>query len=296
MAAGAGRTKKWFGYTVYFVLVTAVLLYYLFPTATFEEILGNSVSRINQQLVFKAGGIKPGFPAGLRITAGGIYLGAGEQPLFQADSLFIGPEILGLVRGEYNFNLRGMAYGGNIKGMGRLTDKGSDPVTGDIVFNDFLLDEYGFLAEKMKHRLTGRLSGEIAYNGESPGKPGGDARLEMNLNDGQLQFKEPLFNIASVDLQNIRLEAQLNRDEVTITKAELTGPEFNGTMTGSIQLNRDISRSQISLKGTLEPQAPFYQKYPDVRELLKTMKKRVRRGQYFFAVSGTLGNPKFELL
>ena len=35
---------------------------------------------------------------------------------------------------------------------------------------------------------------------------------------------------------------------------------------------------------------------PEIRELLKSMKKRVKRGQYFFAITGTLGEPRFRLL
>jgi hypothetical protein len=55
-------------------------------------------------------------------------------------------------------------------------------------------------------------------------------------------------------------------------------------------------RSQINLTGTLEPLAEFYKNYPEIRELLKSMRKRVKRGQYFFAITGTLGEPRFKLL
>jgi DNA polymerase I-like protein with 3'-5' exonuclease and polymerase domains len=67
-------------------------------------------------------------------------------------------------------------------------------------------------------------------------------------------------------------------------------------MTGSIQLQNDMRLSQLNLRGTLEPLAEFYKNYPEVRELLKAMKKRVKRGQYFFTLTGTLGDPKFKLL
>ena len=296
MAAGANKNKKWLGYTLYVVLVTSLLLYYLFPNQFIEKFLDNSIRRINQELTFKAGNIRPWLPAGLRITAGNIYLGAAEPPLFKADSFYIGPQMLDFIKGEYTFNFHGTAYSGDLKGTLHFTDKGAEFIAGDLVFNDFLLKEYAFLAEKFKHRLIGRLNGEIVYDNESAGKTGGDGRLELSLSDGQLQFLEPLFTIDSVDLQSIRLEAQLNRREVTIVKADLAGPDLNGTMTGSILLHKDINLSQINLKGTLEPQAEFYQNYPEAWDLLKTLKKRVKRGQYFFAVTGTLGDPQFRLL
>ena len=67
-------------------------------------------------------------------------------------------------------------------------------------------------------------------------------------------------------------------------------------MTGSIKLHKDVRLSRLNLKGTVEPLAEFYKNYPEVRELLKAMRKRVKRGQYFFTVTGTLGNPEFKLL
>jgi len=296
VAAGVNKNKKWLGYTLYVALVTVILLYYRFPTQPVEVFLNNSIKRINQELIFKAEKIRPWVPSGLRISEGNVFWDDVKAPLFKADTLYAGMQILQFIKGEYSFDFSGKAYGGDLKGTLHLADKGTDSLSGNIVFNDFLVQENGFLTEKYKHRLTGRLGGEITYAGDSAGRKGGEGQLELKLSDGQIQFQKPVFNIVSVDLQNIRLEAQIRRHELTITKAELTGPEVNGTMTGSILLRKDINLSEINLKGTLEPQATFYQNYPDVSDLLKTLKKRVKRGQYFFAITGTIGEPKFRLL
>ena len=58
------------------------------------------------------------------------------------------------------------------------------------------------------------------------------------------------FGISSVDLQNIDLGLELGNREITIVKAELSGVEVKGSMTGTIQLQSDIMRSQLNLKGT----------------------------------------------
>jgi len=296
VSAGVNKNKKWLGYALYVVLVTGILLYYLFPAQPVEEVLNNGVKRINQALVFKAGKIRPWISPGLSISGGNIFWDDVKAPLFKTDTFYAGLQMLKFLRGEYSFDLSGRAYGGDLKGTLHVADKSTDSLSGDLVFNDFHVQEYTFLAEKFEHRITGRLGGEITYSGKSAGAKGGEGRLELRLSNGQIQFKKPLFSIGSVDLQNIRLEAQIRRSELTITRAELTGPEVNGTVTGTILLQRDINLSQINLKGTLEPQATFYQQYPDVSELLKSLKKRVKRGQYFFAVTGTLGAPEFRLL
>ena len=89
---------------------------------------------------------------------------------------------------------------------------------------------------------------------------------------------------------------ELRNKVITVAKAELSGLEVKASITGSIQLQPDINQSQLNLKGTLEPLAEFYKKHPEIRELLKSMKKRVKRGQYFFAVTGTLAEPRFRML
>jgi type II secretion system protein N len=295
MASGE-KNKKWLGYTFYVVLVAVILLYFLFPAQDIEKFLDSSVGRINPEFVFNAEKIRPAIPAGLGITAGKVYLNnASETAVFKTDTLFVGPQILKLVKGEYIFDLNGTAYKGDINGTIHLQgeDKG---IAGDISFRNFALAEYDFLADKFKHRVTGNLSGEIAYSDESAGTAGGSGKVDLRLRDGQLQFQAPILNISSLDIQSINLEAKLNRRDITILKAELAGPEVNGSMTGSIQLQKDMQLSQLNLKGTLEPLPEFYTNHPEIRELLKSMKKRVKRGQYFFTLTGTLGNPKFKLL
>ena len=295
MASGT-KNNKWLGYTLYVVLITVLLLYYLFPAQAVEKFIDNSVSRINQEFAFKAEKVGPWIPAGLQITAGEIYLSNTPEPVvFKADSLFVKPQILKLLKGEYSFDLDGKAYKGDINGTFHLTGENKD-IASKITFSDLALADYSFLAEKYKHRVIGNLSGEIVYGNKFAGEAGRSGKVVLRLTSGQLQFQAPILNITSVDLQSIKLEAEFSRGEITIIKAELAGSEVNGSMTGSIQLQKDIRLSQINLKGTLEPLAEFYKNYPEIRELLKAMKRRVKRGQYFFAVTGTLGDPKFKLL
>ena len=295
MASGS-KNKKWLGYALYVVLVTVVLLYYLFPAQSLENFLNNNVSRISPEFSFKAEKIRPGIPAGVNITAGKIYLNNSPGPaVFKTDSFFIGPRILKLIKREYSFDLDGEAYKGDINGTLQLIGEDKD-ISSSITLRNLALAEYSFLTEKFKHRLIGSLSGEIIYSNESAGATGANGSVDLRLSDGQLQLEAPVLNITSIDLQSIKLEAELSRRVITISKGELAGSEVNGTLTGSIQLQKDIRLSQLNLKGTLEPLAEFYKNYPEIRQLLKAMKKRVKRGQYYFTVTGTLGEPKFNLL
>ncbi len=293
----AVKNKKWLGYSAYIVLVTVVLLYYLFPAQAVEEFVDYRIRRMNPAFGFKAEKIRPWIPAGLRLKASQIYLADSSTPaVFKADSIYIGPQILKLIRGIYSFDLAGTAYKGDLEGWLDSKDEDGKTFESELVFKDIDLAGYEFLIDKFKHRITGKISGEIEYSNDSAGPAGGNGKAHLRLNNGQLQLQTPISGFSSVDLQNIDMELELHNRKITIVSTELAGSEVKGSMNGFIQLQADIMRSQISLTGTLEPLAEFYKNYPEIRELLKSMRKRVKRGQYFFAITGTLGEPRFKLL
>ena len=290
----AAKNKKWLGYILYVCLVTLLLLYYLFPTQAVVEIVDNRVRRINPALGFKAEKIGPWLPAGLRINAGQIYLDDSPAPaVFRADTISITAKLLKLIRGIYSFDLAGTAYGGDINGSFQSLDDDGKTFESILAFKDLDLSEYAFLAGRFKHKITGRLSGDIEYSSDSAGDIG---KAHLRLNNGQLQFKEPLFGFGSVDMQNIDMELDIRNRKITVIKGEMTGSEMKTVLNGIIQLETDINQSQLNLAGNLEPSAEFYKQYPEIRELLKSMKKRVKRGQYFYTITGTLGEPVLKLL
>jgi type II secretion system protein N len=291
------KNNKWLGYTLYVVLATVLMLYLLFPGQEVDEFLNNSLGSINPDYAFRADKIEAWIPVGTRISAGEIYLTGQDKPaVFKSDTLVVRSKILDLIKGERRFSVSGTAYSGDIEGTLHYTDNDKGLYAGGVSFRNIDLAEYEILAERFAHRLIGSLSGEIEYGKESTGAIGGSGKANLRLDNGQLQLKEPILDIDSVDLQSIRLEAKLSSRIITITKADLAGPEVKGSMTGSIQLQKNVGLSQLNMKGSLEPLAEFYKNHPELRELLKTMKKRVRRGQFFFTVTGTLANPTFKLL
>jgi type II secretion system protein N len=294
--AFAAKNNKWPGYALYVVLVTLALLYYLFPAQMVEELIESSVSKINPEFVFQAEKIRPWIPPSLRISGGRIYLSNTTGPaVFETGSVNIRPQFMKLLGGKYDLKLSGTAYKGDINGSLHLAGPNGEAIESELFFEDLDLVLYEFLADKFQHKLTGMFSGNVDYARNSAAAPG-TGKAVLHLADGQLQLQDPIFGIGSVDLQSINLEMELRNRNVTIVKGELTGVDLNGSLAGSILLQSDLKNSQLNLKGTIEPQAEFYRKYPEIRELLKSMKKRVKRGQYFFTINGTLGQPRFNLL
>jgi type II secretion system protein N len=293
----AAKNKKWLGYIVYVVLVTVALLYYLFPTRAVEEIVDNSVRRINPALGFKAARIGPWLPAGLRIDAGQIYLnGSSAPPVFKADTLYIKAQLLKLLRGDYSLDLSAAAYRGDIKGSFQSMADDGRGFAGELDFSDMDLADYGFLADRFQHKITGRISGDIEYSNDSADWAAATGKAHLRLNNGQLQFKAPIFGFSAIDMQNADMELDMRNRKLTVIRGEMSGAEVKAVINGYIQLQPDTKQSQVNMTGTLEPTAEFYKNYPEIRELLKSMKKRVKRGQYFFVIRGTLDAPEFTLL
>lgn len=291
------KNKKWLGYFIYVVLVTMVLLYFLFPAEMVEEFVDNSVSRSNPELTFKAGQISPWLPAGLRFVEARVYSGDNSQlPIFRAKSFYAGPQIIKLFKGEYRFQLDGQAYNGDIHGWLDLPDENKKSLAGDINFGNFDLASHEILAKKIDYKIIGSAGGNITFSGNSANIDDLNGKADLRLSDGQLQFKEAIFGIASVDMKSVEFELELKNRQINLIKAELGGSDVKGSLSGSIQLHKDFMQSSLNFKGTVEPLAEFYKNNPNIRELLKNMKKRVKRGQYFFAVTGTLNDPRFKLL
>jgi type II secretion system protein N len=291
------KDKKWLGYFVYVVLVAMILLYILFPAEAVEEFIDNSVSRANPKLSFKAGHIGPWVPAGLRLVEAKVILTDNSQvPLFRAEKFYAGPQIAELFKGGSRIQLDGKVYKGEMHGWLDLPGQNNNPLAGEINFKNFDLASHELLAQITAYKVIGRLGGNITFNG-NPAEIGDlNGKVVLRLSDGQLQFQEPIFGIASIDMKSIDFELGLDNRQVNVIKAELSGSEIKGSLTGSIQLHKDFMQSSLNLKGTLEPLAEFYKNNPNIREMLKNMKKRVKRGQYFFAVTGTLDDPRFKLL
>jgi len=291
------KDKKWLGYFIYVVLVTGFFLYVLFPAATVEEFINNSVRQVNPGLTFNAGRIRPWLPAGLRFTQAKVYAeGKSQSPIFSAASIFAGPKVLKLLQGEQRFQLDGQAYSGKMNGWLELPGKNKELLAGEISFDNFDLAAHEILAKELNYRIIGRAGGNITFK-DNPGNDDDiSGKAVLRLSQGQLQFQEAIFGIGSVDLQSVELELELNNRQVNVVKAALSGSEIKGSVSGSIQLQKDIMQSSLNLRGTLEPLAEFYKNNPDIRELLKNMKKRVKRGQYSFTINGTLDDPRFKLL
>jgi len=289
--------KKWLGYMLYVILVALFLLYFLFPANAVEEFVANSVSSINPDLAFQAAKIRPWIPAGLRVTEGRLYLrDAPQMTVFEADNLYIAPQVLKVIQGDYSFTLKAKAYKGEIAGSIQAPGKGTGAFETKVRFRDFNLGDYDLLAEKFAHRISGSLSGDIVYGIDPASNAGGSGRADLSLTAGKVQLQAPVFGISSVDLQSFELGMELSGRKVTIVRADMAGQKVKAIMTGTIQLQEKIELSQLNLKGTLEFLAEFSKNHPDVLELLRSMKKRTRRGQYFFAITGTLGAPSFSLL
>jgi type II secretion system protein N len=290
------KNKKWFGYILYVALVTIILLYFLFPVGEVEEFVDNSVSRVSPRLSFTADRIGPWLPPGLRFVGPKIHvIDKSQSPYLRLDVFYIGPQVLNMLTGGNGFRFNGQAYNGEINGW-LEEDKSQGGFAGEINFRDLDLASHDILGKELAYKIIGTANGNIIFNRESQDPEDLSGNAAFRLSDGKLQLMEPIFGIGSVDMKNVVFDLELNNRQVNFVKAELAGSEIKGSVSGSIQLQRDFKQSRLNLKGTLEPLAEFYKNNPGIRELLKNMKKRVRRGQYLFSITGTLADPRFKLL
>lgn len=156
---------KYTGYIVYAILVTAVLLYYRFPSEALQSHLVRMAGRMDPGIIFSARSLDPSFPPGLRLQEPVFSLKKRpETPFFKAQHLSVRPGIGSLILGDTTWFFDAQAYGGIINGHIQSGEDGK--IDGFFLsLKNVRLHEYAFLPHFGVGDFAGNLKGNITYKG-----------------------------------------------------------------------------------------------------------------------------------
>lgn len=291
------KKKKWFGYTLFTVVVTAVFLFYRFPAAEFADYLETVATRSLPGFTFKVDRIKPGLPVGVRLFNSEVLAGQRpDMPVFKAAELFIGLQLRSLLAGKLKYVFNCQAYNGTISGWLDFI-KGGEPgsLRTEVELDGIDLEGLGYLPGILGRRLKGSLDGTITYSGRIDSLPAGNASVALNLEGGEMELLKPVFGLAALGLDNVRFDAVLE-NSIMEAGLEFMGREIEGALSGTIRLREDFAGSGLDLKGTIQPAADFMKNNPDFRDIMKFFKLDARKGKYRIEIYGTIKDTRFKLL
>jgi type II secretion system protein N len=278
--------------------MTLGLLYYRFPSEAVQGFLQARVEKINPKLALSMERVSPSFTLGLRFLEPELLLKTTPQKrIFKADRLLVRPVILSLFRDEWTFCYNALAYKGVFEGCTSVAkDKNDAPFQTSLVLKDVPMGGDNPVKEVIGRNLEGILNGTVSFNGRSKSLIRGTGEVDLRLSEGRMELEQPILNLEGISFHEVLIKMTLSNRKLNLTRVTLRGTNMNGTLTGVVNLNKEISRSSLNLRGTLEPFADFIKDLTDSPDTVRLIRQRLKRGKITFVVRGTLAEPNFRFM
>ncbi|MBW1805969.1 MAG: type II secretion system protein GspN [Deltaproteobacteria bacterium] len=292
-----GKNKRWFGYTLYGILLAVALLYYRFPSESFREYFETIASRTAPDLRLSIEELSPSFPFGVILA--GTELSLKEEPdrtLIIAEPFHIRPDIKSFLAGGSGYFFKCSAYGGDLTGHVRFprNDSGT-PFTASIQLNKIDISNSTLPSQIFSRNMNGILSGTVTYKEGNVSPINGTGKADLLISDGAINLLQPLLGLESINFDELILKMTFKDRMLSMPSIELKGRKIDGNASGTIYLKTEIMQSRLNLKGTIEPFADLFKNTgsPNVIELFR---QRLKGGKLSFSIQGTIKDPRIRFI
>ena len=283
-------------YTAYFVLVFLIFVYLMFP---FEEVFNiyKEKNLSNMPVDITAEKVKPKLPLGVSMQNANI-MGA-DKKKNAAYSFLLPlsiPQLTVKVPFSYlwnkkpDFRVNASILGGNIYIKSSSSEAVYD-LKGDI--KKIKLQKL-FPKDKDNFSLTGLVNGtyDLKMKDLSPEKTDGIVKLTVK-NSSLEDLSIYGIKVPTVTFSRLDIELNIKNGKAEIVKAELTGDDLNGEMTGQIILNRNFMRSILKCDININISEKLM-KDENISSVLKFLPQK-ENGQISFSLLGNLKKPRPQL-
>ncbi|MGD2125823.1 MAG: type II secretion system protein GspN [Desulfobacteraceae bacterium] len=292
------KHRKWLGYVLYGLLLSAALLYYLFPSDALRDYLQASVEGVDPRLSLSIEKLSPSFNAGVKLLK--AELSHRELPggvLFRAERLLIRPKIWSLLRGKRTFLFRAFAHKGELKGYAEFAENSlAGPFTLSLQLRDIQIEELEDLRDLLGRRVQGGLSGTVSLSGKYDALIDGHGEADLRLAKGSVELLEPILGLQSVEFEDLWVKVLLKNRKMELAQAALRGPNMTGRLTGTVVLREEFSKSRLDLKGTIEPLGDLYRTLAGRSSGMKFLTQRLKGGKLSFVIQGAIERPRIRFI
>ncbi len=289
------KALKYGSYTLYAIFMAVALLYVHFPSEAFQSYLSRAAGRMDPPVIFKTGSLDPSFPPGLQFV--NPVFSRKERPetaFFEAQELSVRPGIASLLLGNATWFFDARAYGGIIHGH-ILPGKGGKIDDFALSLENVRIHEYPSLPQ-FGGDLAGNLRADISYKGPPDRIANGEGTGDILISEGKIELKNPLLGLKSIPFGELKARFALKKGSLNLASVSLDGKGFQGSLTGTIRLNRILERSQLNLRGTIEPIADYLATLEGGPALLNLFKGGQNGMKRSFVIQGTFRSPKFRFI
>ena len=158
------------------------------------------------------------------------------------------------------------------------------------------MDQIPNLQELIGRKITGLLSGAVNYSGQYhlPLDGAGDADLTMANGEVQLFAPIPFLDIDQLVFEKMTISIALKKRLLRLTQLNFEGDQLQGSLTGTIRLRDQLSKSRLDLKGKVSLSGDLTESLSEESAAANLIRQRMTRGALSFAVYGTLEDPKIR--
>lgn len=289
------KHKERLGYILFALILTLVLLYTRFPSDAVRDYFRAKGLGTTPRLDLSADRIEPSILVGLKFTKPKVALkDAPDRVILRADDLFIKPALSSLLLGKRKFSFRCAAYQGDARGSVLIKkDPEMDFVDTEMTLNNIHVGDYSYLSQLIGRPVEGTLGGTISYSGHNL-MSDGSGKANLKLSDGRVKFLQPFLTLQFIDFSEMEIEAVLEKQKINVKRLELRGKQLQGSLSGTITVKEQLARSQLDLRGTIEPFAALFQSSGGAQDTVAVLKQHLVKGTLSFAIRGTVEEPLIE--
>jgi type II secretion system protein N len=216
-----------------------------------------------------------------------------SKPFFEADQVRLRFKVLQLLRGNLAFTLRSQAYGGTLSGDVRLTPFYDVRNYQLRVRGQKIQLEGHSVSTLLGRQVSGKISGDINLKGPIGDLVNASGGGEFRLEEGSCPIDSAYLRIRTLEGLEVSATMELSGGSLEIIECEFKGQGFQGTVSGKVMLQPQLSGSTLNLAGEGQLDGDMVNLPADKQRVAAAF---LNRGKPLpFKVRGTIEEPQLSL-
>jgi type II secretion system protein N len=274
-------------YGTYLLFMVGLFLYVLFPDEKAKAYIENRISNANPQLSVEIADLGPSL--GMALKCSDVTALYNNDPLFNFSRMALSQTLGSLFTAGSIYTFDGDAYQGTLDGKIKLTENDT-ALTKQIDTNlkNVNLDEVPAIGKLYGIKIVGKLSGKIRSKTTEGVQ---NTTVLFTVSQGTVQLPPTLPGIETIEFNQIKAVITAANRQLNIKNLALTGPQINGSFSGSIQLREPLGNSKLNLRGKIKPYEEFLADLKEKLPLAGLLNKQPPKGGYTLSITGTIDSP-----
>ncbi|MBW1989950.1 MAG: type II secretion system protein GspN [Deltaproteobacteria bacterium] len=291
------KPKKFALYAAFALACAVVFLVALFPRDAAREFVETRFAQIAPGLSLSVGEAGLAWPPGLALESPSIYTSSGDR-LFSMDSLEVSVSPFSLFSSTPPVKVSAAAYGGRVEAAVARKPGGPDGYNQLDILVTRAMDasRMDAVARLSGREITGSVTGRLTLTGPLADPLSGRGSGNLTLKNGSVAVDNPMLALKALNVETLSVDLELAGRTVKITRAELSGLHAQATAQGLLYPRSPLAGSRVDIQGTVAPTQELFKELGADSPLGMALGGRSSSPRIRFRISGTLADPRLELL